>query len=475
MNNTDFNLDLAPAVIVIFGITGDLSVRKLLPSLYELHKNSLLHDKTRIVGITRHKQTVAAILKKAIPGIRDKDGRVNNKVLKSLGNKLEIYQMSAAQSDHFPELHSHLDVIEDKAGICMNRLFYLAVPPQISTPIIKHLGENGLNKGCSQHQVGAHLLLEKPFGFDSTTAQELIEVTTKHFKENQIYRIDHYLAKETVQNLVTFRFRNPIFEDIWTNHHIKSIEVVADEKLDIEGRANFYEQVGALRDLIQSHLLHVMSIVLMDRPADITDGDAIHTERLKALDSIESVPADKIAERVVRGQYTDYKKEVDNTRSEIETFVALKLYSHATHWRDVPIIIRTGKALKAKQTRITICFKPKNNDHDHTNQLTFYIQPNESIVVELWVKKPGFQRELQLAPMSFRYDQAFDSHGHPDAYERVLVDAIRGDNALFATSDEVMAAWRILQPVLDAWSTGDDDIVPYKKGSAGPNLDSIQF
>lgn len=470
MDNTDFRFELAPAVIVIFGITGDLATRKLLPSLYELHKNGLLHEQTRIIGITRQHRTVSEILKLATPSIREKDSRLNNTVFKSLAKKLEIYLMNASESDDYPELRLHLDSIEDKTGLCMNRLFYLAVPPQISTPIITRLGENYLNKGCGQHQNGAHLLLEKPFGFDTKTAEELIDITTKHFNENQIYRIDHYLAKETVQNLVMFRFCNPIFEDIWTNHHIKSIEVVANEKLDIEGRANFYEQVGALRDLIQSHLLHVMSVILMDRPSDISDGDAIHTERLKILRNIEPVPADKISQRVIRGQYIGYKKEVNDDTSHTETFAALKLYSRTKHWGNVPIIIRTGKALSAKQTRITVCFQPKHADHGHTNQLTFYIQPNESIVVELWVKKPGFQRELQIAPMSFRYDQTFDSHGHPDAYERVLVDAIRGDNALFATSDEVMAAWQILQPVLDAWSTGGDDLVTYRKGSDGPDL-----
>lgn len=474
MDNTDFKLQLTPAVIVIFGITGDLATRKLLPSLYELQKNGLLHPKTKIVGITRRQVDVPSILKAAEPSVRhEENGRIDHKVMEALGKRINMFFMQSAELDDYPKLGLHLDDIEEKAGLCINRLFYLAVPPQISMPIIAHLGQSGLRHGCHQHGNAACLLLEKPFGFDYKTAQELITATTKYFKEEQIFRIDHYLAKETVQNLVTFRFRNPIFEDIWNNHHIKSIDIVASEKLDIEGRANFYESVGAMRDLIQSHLLHVLSVVMMDRPTDITNADAMHAARLNVLQQIEAVPANLLTERVLRGQYKGYKEEVNNPRSNTETFAALKLYSHNKDWADVPLYISTGKAMQAKHTRITICFKGKNAEHDYTNQLIFYIQPNESIVVELWVKKPGFKRELQIAPMSFNYDQIFDTHGHPDAYERVLVDAIRGDNSLFATSEEVMAAWRILQPVLDAWAKTGDDLVTYPKGSTGPDLKAL--
>lgn len=474
MDNTDFHLDLAPATIVIFGVTGDLSTRKLLPSLYELEKNGLLHPETRILGVTRRKFRISKLIKSSKAGIREKDGRVMKKPLKALSKKIELYSMNAADPEGYPGLQKYLDQIEDEVGLCMNRLFYLAIPPQISAPIITHLGQNGLNHGCTKHHTLSHLLLEKPFGFDTVTAEELIRTTRRFFHEKQIFRIDHYLAKETVQNLVTFRFRNPIFEDIWDNRHIKSIEIVADEKLDIEGRANFYEQTGALRDLIQSHLLHVMSVVMMDRPRDITSSDEIHRMRQHVLDHMEPVPRHKVAERTVRGQYASYRQEVDNKASNTETFAALKLFSRDPKWRTVPITLRTGKGLAKKQTCITVEFKPQARDTHHTNRLHFYIQPNESIVLELWVKKPGFERKLQTAPMEFSYQQVFDTHGHPDAYERVLVDAIRGDNTLFATSEEVMSAWKILQPVLDEWAKGDTDMHRYAKGSHGPALKAIE-
>lgn len=473
MNNKDFNLELSPATIVIFGVTGDLARRKLLPSLYELQKNGLLHPKTRILGITRRKFKLSWLLKDTKVGVRAKDGRVNNQVLKDLGKKVELYSMNAAQPDGYAGLKTYLDAIEKEVGLCMGRLYYLAVPPQISAPIITHLGENHLNHGCEKHHAPARLLLEKPFGFDTKTAEELITTTRTYFDESQLFRIDHYLAKETVQNLVTFRFRNPIFEDIWDNRHIKSITIAAEEKLDIEGRANFYEQVGAMRDLVQSHLMNVLAVIMMDRPDDITDSKAIHTERQRVLDNIEPVPAARMQERMIRGQYAGYRQEVSNPSSSVETFVALKLFSRQTRWLNVPIYVRTGKALAAKQTSITVEFKAKAKDHDHTNQLVFSIQPNESITVQLWVKKPGFERELQVAPMQFSYKQVFDTHGHPDAYERVLVDSMRGNNTLFATSEEVMASWRILQPVLDYWATHTDDVVSYKKGSQGPDLSAI--
>lgn len=471
--SNDNDLELQPAAIVIFGITGDLSTRKLLPSLYELEKTGLLHPKSRVLGITRRPVTAEEVLKQAKVSVHGKGERVDSAALKRLSKKIEMYQMNAAESMGYPDLKSYLDKIEDEVGLCMSRIFYLAVPPQVSAPIITHLGEQGLNRGCEKHNAPARLLLEKPFGFDFKTAEELIAVTTKHFSEEQIFRIDHYLAKETVQNIVTFRFRNPIFEDIWDNRHIKRIEIVADEKLDIEGRANFYEQTGALRDLIQSHLLHVMSVVMMDRPYDILNSDNIHKSRLELLQSIEPVPADQLALCTVRGQYAGYKKEVDNLDSHVETFAAIKLYSLAEKWRDVPIIIRTGKALSAKRTCITVCFQPEAGDHDHTNSLRFYIQPDESIVIELWVKKPGFKHVLQTASMSFSYRQTFDENGHPDAYERVLVDAIRGDHTLFATSDEVMAAWHILEPVIQGWSTGSQGMQTYAKGSDGPSLEPL--
>ncbi|HET8575192.1 MAG TPA: glucose-6-phosphate dehydrogenase [Candidatus Paceibacterota bacterium] len=472
---TDFELNLEPATIVIFGITGDLSQRRLLPALYHLLRTNLLHEKTRILGVTRRQDLKPHhLLDKAKLCVLEEDGVCSEEIFEKLKSKLEVYSMDASKPDDYSKLKKYLDDIERETGLCLSRVFYLAVPPAVSAPIIHHLGENKLNHGCQKHDAKARLLLEKPFGFDTKTAKALVEETTEFFDESQIFRIDHYLAKETVQNIVTFRFRNPIFEDIWDKDHVQSIAIEADESLGIEGRADFYEQTGALRDLIQSHLLHVMSVVMMDKPQTLESADDMHQTRLKLLKSIEIVPAKKLGSRVLRGQYRSYKEETHNDETHVETFAALKLFSKSKRWRGVPIFIKTGKALAKKQTIITIHFKPPKNDHDHTNRLIFSIQPNEGITIDLWVKKPGFEKKLETAEMKFSYKQTFDEEGHPDAYERVLVDAIRGDNMLFATSDEVMVAWRIIEPVIRAWAENGDGLKIYDSGSEGPDMSVLR-
>jgi glucose-6-phosphate 1-dehydrogenase len=466
----DAALIVDPSVIVIFGITGDLAQRKLLPALYRLIKAGLIHKNTQIIGITRRQVSLDELLQPAINDIQADAGSLDPKILARLKSIIHMHRMSMVDVDDYGSLQTLMDKIEEQQGVCLTRLFYLAIPPQIIQPVVSRLGTSGLNLGCRRHNSAARLLLEKPFGFDTVSAQELIQATTKHFKEEQIFRIDHYLAKETVQNIITFRFNNPIFAPLWNQQQISRIEVIADEKIGIEGRANFYEQTGALRDLIQSHLLHVMSVVMMAKPANPLLPAAIHKARLELLESIRAVPADQISQNAIRGQYKSYRQEVGNPGSHVETFAALRLFSNDPNWLEVPIILRTGKGLAHKQTVVHIDFKPTAQDGDHANRLSFQIQPDEGINISLWVKKPGFVRQLQSAQMSFTYHQAFMGGINPDAYERVLVDSIRGDNTLFATSAEVMAAWRIIEPVIQAWSRDGDDLQLYTKGSEGQEL-----
>jgi glucose-6-phosphate 1-dehydrogenase len=457
---------LVPSIIVIFGITGDLSRRKLLPALYHLLKDGLLHDNTEIVGISRRAVDLDDLMMHAEVCILEEDKTCDPAILKLLKEKLHMYQMELARDEHYPELKKHLNQIEAKHGVCMNRLFYLSIPPTVYAPLVKNLGKHGLNGSCRHGNAQSRVLIEKPFGYDLRSAMELIDDMGRYFKEAQMFRIDHYLAKETVQNILTFRLHNPIFRPLWNREYINRIEIVASETIGIEGRGNFYEPIGAMRDLIQSHLLQLLGVVAMDRPSDLTS-DEIHAAKLRLLESIMPVPADKINAQAVRGQYDDYREEVGNPHSNTETFAALKLFIDDERWQDVPVIIRTGKALAAKQTAVHIDFKHPL-DHEHTNRLTFAVQPSEGITVELWVKRPGFERKLQTATMDFSYQRTFDEAGHPDAYERVLVDAIRGDRTLFATSDEVLAAWRVIEPVVQAWAKNGTGLHRYKPGSDGP-------
>jgi glucose-6-phosphate 1-dehydrogenase len=456
---------LEPTIIVIFGITGDLAQRKLLPALYHLVKDGLVHEKTIIVGTSRRHINAEDILDKIRPCILDEDGTCDDETLNSLGKMFSIQTMDATDSRDYAKLRGHLNALEDKHGVCMNRLFYLSIPPQIFAPIVRHLGEQQLNGSCQHGVATTRLLVEKPFGYDLVSAEELIHETGKHFDETQVFRIDHYLAKETAQNILTFRFQNPLFEAVWNKENIRSIDIVAFEQIDIEGRASFYDHVGALRDLIQSHLLQLMALVTMERPARMSS-DSIHHAKLALFNNVQTIPADKINERVVRAQYDGFRGEVENPNSTTETFARLQLFIENERWQGVPVTLQTGKALAKKETSITLTFGEQ--DSDQTNIFTFNIQPDEGIGIKLLVKRPGFESELDVAAMDFRYERSFDEQGHPDAYERVLVDAVRGDHTLFATSAEILAAWRIVEPAIQAWSQNDTDLKTYKKGSAGP-------
>lgn len=454
---------LQPTSLVIFGITGDLAKRKVLPALYHLIKDNLLPEQMALIGTSRRELSIDELLSDVELCVLETDKVCDPEALRQFRERLRVVQLDPVNGADYERLASLLDEIETEQGVCMNRLYYLSIPPQVYGPIVRQLGEHGLNGSCRHGTAASRLLIEKPFGYDLASAEALIVETAEHFQEDQLFRIDHYLAKETAQNILTFRHHNPLFADVWDHNHIQSLAITAAEHIGIEGRANFYEQVGALRDLIQSHLLQLLSLTTMELPAEGDSAKAIHTAKQQLLASIE--PIDASGGAVMRAQYDGYRDEVGNAESTTETYVSLQLAIDNDRWRGVPITLTTGKALAAKRTDITICFGAM---HEEPNKLTFRLQPNEGIDIELRVKKPGYEHRLQTAAMDFSYHQAFDDHGHPDAYERVLVDAVRGDRTLFATSEEVRLSWRILQPVLDAWSQSSDDLQFYAVGSTGP-------
>jgi glucose-6-phosphate 1-dehydrogenase len=456
---------LEPAILVIFGITGDLSQRYLLPALYHLVKDGLLHEQTEIIGITRGDTSIEELFEKVELCVNEVDKVCDPAALKAMHDRTSMFKMDLDDPDGYSALLQRLNGIEEDKGMCLNRLYYLSIPPQAYLPVVRLMGERGLNQSCQHGKAESRLLVEKPFGFDLKSAEELIAETAKVFGEEQIFRIDHYMAKETVQNILTFRLKNPIFEALWSREHIASIDIIAKEKIGIEGRAAFYEPLGALRDFIQSHLLQILGIVTMDKPYDM-DSDHIHQAKQAALNQIEPVPADKVHERAVRGQYRGYREEIHNTDSVTETFAAMTVFINSQRWQDVPVTLLTGKALDERKTEIIVTFH--GSPDTASNKLRFRIQPNEGIELDLVTKKPGFAYEVQTTAMDFSYQNDFQDHGHPNAYERVLVDAVRGDHTLFATGEEVLASWRVVQPVLDEWSKQADDLVIYEPGTAGP-------
>lgn len=444
----------APPVIVIFGITGDLSKRKLLPALYHLLSQRLLPQRTKIIGISRKPLTLEELLETVELCVLEKDNVCDPVGLERVRAAIETLQLNPDEPEDFRKLQKTLDSLDD-GGNKRTRLFYMSIPASAYPPIIRNLAAAGLNE---EHN---RLLLEKPFGYSLDSAEKLITLLSEGFQESQIFRIDHYLAKETAQNLLAFRLHNPIFVPLWNAEHIQYVRIRATETIDVEGRKAFYEQTGALRDFIQSHLMQLLSIILMDIPSDMSS-QAIHAAKQHFLEQLQ--PADPA--KAVRAQYDSYRQEVDNPESNVETYASLQLQHASERWNGTGILLETGKALDKKTTQITVEFKTPHERR--RNSLIFRIQPDEGISLDLVVKEPGFTDRMHHAALDFRYKDTFQGKQHIDAYERVLMDAVRGDQSLFASDHEVLATWRVLQPVLDAWEDSGDSLLTYKAGSEGP-------
>lgn len=437
---------LPPTVLVIFGITGDLSKRYLLPALAEICSSTKLDKDFKVLGVSRRDA-----------GLDEIFGSKEN----TLKEHSQMLSIDLANENEYTKLAAKIEELSDGFSQRPQVIYYLSVPPVATKGIIEMLGRNGLN------QPHARLLLEKPFGYDLPSAQEMVSLIAKYFSQEQVYRIDHYLAKEMAQNISVFLGSNTIFRDIWNNQYIENIEIIVSEKIGIEGRVNFYENTGALRDIVQSHMLQLAALVLMEPCSDIFDYQEIPRRRLGALRSIMPVPKDKYAGMVFRAQYGGYQEEVKNPGSPVETFVSLILESNDPRWQSVPIILTTGKNLDQKLTEVRVSFK--KTSLEASNMLIFRIQPNEGIELDLSVKEPGYERKLQKLKWSFSYDQHFPGR-LPDAYEMVIVDAMRGNHSLFASSEEVLASWQILQPVLECWEMDSGDLKIYKPGSTASQV-----
>ena len=451
---------IPPATLVIFGITGDLSHRYLLPALYHLSAARLLPESFRVLGVTRRSVKSTQIIAELRDHLAKQHDSLDEAALARLQSYLRIKSMDLTDVAAYHTLAADLQALEDDASVCHNRLYYLSIPPGAYGPVVDRLGEAGLAGSCRHGQGQSRLMVEKPFGFNYATAAELIARLTAAFAEEQIYRIDHYLAKETAQNLLTFRAANPIFAAIWNRHTTSRITLTSSETIGIEGRAAFYEPVGALRDVVQNHLLQLLSLVAMEPPANGSAG-AIHAAKLRLLEDIEPIAANQVARHAVRGQYAGYRDEAGNPRSITETFARLNLRIANDRWRGVPVVIQNGKALDRKTTEICFEFSDPKLPEAGTNQLVFRLQPDEGIVIDLLAKRPGFADQTDRVEMSFNYNDSFAGHVRPDAYERVLLDGLRGDQTLFASSAEILASWKIIDNVVGEWAKSGDGLIEY--------------
>jgi len=432
-----------PTILIIIGISGDLSKRKLLPAIGKIALNKMTPPLFKIVGVTRQKDIKLDTL---LQHTSNKDFILEN---------TELFNMDFDNTDDYEKLAKHLEDIEKDFGSSAQYLFYLSIPPKTSKSIIESIGKSSLSK-----RNDTKLLLEKPFGVDLESATELIKHIDQYFKPEQIYRIDHYMAKETAQNIIVFREGNSLFKKTWNKDFIDKIEVTVSEELGIEGRANFYEQTGALRDLIQSHLLQLLALTLMNIPDD-NSVENVPESRYEALKSLYIPSTPSLSTHTKRGQYIGYRDEVNNPNSMTETFASIDLESRDPRWLGVKINMTTGKVLKNKFTEIKILYK-KENDHE-SNELILRLQPDEGISFSVWAKRPGYEHQISRHALNFSFKDHYAAL--PEAYEQVLFNAMNGDHSLFSSGKEVLETWRILDELQKSWESSTYDLILYKKGS----------
>ena len=478
----------APAcAIVIFGATGDLTARKLLPALYNLTRDGLLSKSTVVIGFARRPKTDEQFRAEMLDAI-NKFSRckpADAELWRDLAPRIFYHQSTFENADGYHSLADRLADVDKKFNTGGRRLYYLSTSPTEFGQIVERLGDAGLgNIDPFNSQAWRRAIVEKPFGRNLVTARELNQHVNRVFDESQVYRIDHYLGKQTVQNLLVFRFANGIFEPIWNRRYVDHIQITVGETLGVEGRGGYFENAGTLRDMVQNHLMQLLTLIAMEPPVAL-DGDAIRDEKVRVLKSIQPFAPHEVALHTVRGQYTpgtvDGKPTIGYLQergvapgSQTETYAAVKLDINNWRWHGVPFYLRSGKHLKRQGSEVSIHFNsapgvlfnaPGGNLA--RNILTLRIQPKEGISLLINAKRPGTVTRIAPAHMDFEYNEAFGSYS-PEAYERLLLDAMLGDSTLFIRRDEVESAWSIIDRIEEAWAAGTPPLANYEPGSWGP-------
>lgn len=453
-------------IFIIFGATGDLTHRKLMPAIFSLVKKKKISQDIMVIGVGRRAlsdEEFRHAVEKSAPGTHIE----HISYVQGFFEDPVLYQT----------LVQKLEAFDTKIGACIPRFFYLATPPEHYGTILTNLKESTLAEGCGQGTINyTRVLIEKPFGKDMETARHLDDLLASTFEERQIYRIDHYLAKETVQNILAFRFANGMFEPTWNSEFIDHVQITVSEDIGIEGRGNLYEGIGAIRDVMQNHMMQMLSLIGMEQPRAF-DAASIRDERARLVNAIAPLTPDSVTD-AVRGQYEGYLQEKGvSAGSTTDTFVAMKIMIDTPRWREVPFYLRTGKKLHNKITEISLHYKKPALCYEDVclfdpekvirDVLTIRIQPDEHIALRLMVKKPGFGMELVPVEMNYKYAHTFLEVAAND-YEKLLIDAISGDQTLFARTDEIAASWKFLSPLLTHWQSNPSNLKMYKDGSTGP-------
>ena len=460
-----------PFAMVIFGASGDLARRKLFPALFNLHSESLIPERTAVVGTGRTEYERAEFIAE-MRAATEKHSRTRptEEVWGRFSQDVYYVAGDAGSPELYERLRARLEEIDAEHGTGGNRLWYLATVPELFSVVPEHLAKGGLLETGGRQR----LVVEKPFGFDLASAHALNVTLTQCLTEDEIFRIDHYLGKETVQNLLVFRFANALFEPIWNRRYIDHVQITVAEEIGIENRATFYERVGALRDVGQNHMLQLLALTAMEPPVS-WDANAIRDEKVKVLRAARRWAPSELATVAARGQYEGYREEPGvDPRSRTETFFAVKLPVDNWRWAGVPFYLRTGKKLPAQATEVAIqfhrvphlLFQETAVEELEPNELVIRIQPDEGCSLTFGTKVPGAEVEVRTVDMEFDYESDFGS-GTPEAYERLILDCMLGDATLFTRSDEIEAAWEIFDPLLEYWSQGGRPS-SYKPGTWGP-------
>lgn len=459
-----------PTVFIIFGATGNLANKKILPALFHLHKKGKLPTLLKVIAFSRRDLTQDQY-KEFIKESLDRHGVKNDKTLFSFYD-LFIYQKGDFQTiDSYKVLAQSLGHIDGEWKTCANKLFYLAVPPKFYKTMFEYLSESDLTIPCGPDEGWTRILVEKPFGDDFETAHELDQLLGKLFKEEQIYRIDHYLGKEMVQNILSFRFSNNLFKKTWDKESIESIEVRILEKIGVETRGSFYDGVGALRDVGQNHLLQMLSLVTMDQPQSFTS-DKVRPKRAFILEKLHAMTPNEVKQNTSRGQYEGYRdiKDVPSD-SKTETYFKLNAAIDSEKWRGVPITIEGGKKMKNKKEIIitfahpTPCLCPDGIKDHYKNKIIFSLDPKDEIEIQFWAKKPGLEFELERQTFKFSYRKKGENDQYAEEYEKLLLDSILGNQLLFVGTDELQAMWKFIDPIKRGWNKNDVPLQVYDQGA----------
>ncbi len=458
-----------PTIFVIFGVTGDLARKKLIPALFALYKDGRLPPLMQMVGFARREMSDEDF-QRFVQEILLEDGADESSV-RSFIRLLAYCRGDFTDRASYDGLARLLGKHDEAWNTCANKLFHLAVPPVYYDAIIHNLADSGLTDPCSPEEGWTRVIVEKPFGSDSASAQALDEQLGKLFREEQVYRIDHYLGKDTVQNILAFRFSNVFLEPAWNARSVERIAIRLYEASDVRGRGSFYDSIGALRDVGQNHMLQLLALFTMKNPGSF-DADSIRKARAEALNSLEAMDIQDIARHTLRGQYAGYEREQGVLpQSATETFFRIEARLATHEWRGVPIVLEGGKALGESRVEVVVQFRHHTPclcppSKHLTNVLKYEVQPQEGITISFWAKGPGAKMEIEEKAFSFDYDQAFTGSESLDAYAKLILDVIEGNQTSFVSTDEIIASWKFIDPIVSAWQQGQVPLVRYKKGAS---------